>query len=66
MAKRIFPKKPKIPKIRIIKHGSGYETYDGREKINPTTTLTRATSTARGIEKEYKQRLKYWLKYRRK
>ena len=65
MAKNIYPKKPSIPKIKIMKHGSGYEVYDGRTKIQATTTLDRAISSVKKEEKEYKNKLSYWLKNRK-
>jgi len=62
---KVYPKKPTQPRIRIIKHGSGYQVFDGNKKIQATTTLSRATESARMIERQYNQKIQYWLKHRR-
>jgi len=62
--KAMFAKvrKPDDLKTKIIKHGSGYEVYDGREKVQSTTSLKYAFDTAKDMEKEHLKRRTYWAK----
>ena len=66
MVQKRYPNKPTPLKTKIVKHGSGYQVYDGRTKVQPTTSLTRATQTARTMEKEHHKRMLYWAKHRRR
>lgn len=65
MAKK-FIKKPFPPKIKIIKHGSGYQVFEGKTKVQPTSTLSRSIATVRSIEKDHKQKIAFWVKHRRR
>ena len=66
MASKIYPKKPSPLKTKIVKHGSGYQVFDGRTKVQPTTDFSRAVQTAKYMEMEHAKRVQYWLKNRRK
>jgi len=61
---KIYPKKPTPPKTRIIRHGSGYQVFDGKTKVQPTTSLKLATKVAQNMEHRYSKDYLFWRKIR--